>query len=719
MHDRTTWSKEVLAQRYEETFIRLWDNLISRRDKYTVLKEVPFDSVRLASKVQDTQLDWDITLRYFVGDGRLISREEALRMLADFESRGYSIIETEWHHSAFEPATDQAPAKSTVSMLMHVLQKEQNHRFILRGDVQVQWRQQAVEESPPIPSSIDVTGLHVLSRPGEPAFEQESVKEFPLDSSGKRPSSIHPVLLHDLNLDGLPEVVVGGFNRVYWNRGGFQLELATLCDFPKPHVRAAVFADFDADGIDDYLCFPLNDAPYLYKGEAQGRFPNPGRRIGFNQRLEKPSCVTTGDIDQDGDLDVFVGQQKPSYSSGFIPAPFYDANDGYPFYLLINNGDGTFRDGTSIAGLGPKNRRHVFSSTFVDLDDDRDLDLLLTSDFCGCDYYINDGEGRFNDGSQLLRPSRHAFGMSHSFGDYNLDGQLDFIMIGMSSTTARRLERLGLGRDDFSDYDAKRPDMGYGNRLFLNTGSDFAQAPFNAACARTGWSWGSTSFDFDRDGDQDIYVANGNMSGRTTKDYCTRFWCHDVYYREGEHPRQAIHELFQQLSPLFSGNTVSWNGYEHNALLMNMDGQDFVNVGFLMGVALEVDCRLALSGDLDGDGRIDLIVEQKDIRDQKSVLYVFRNTWRDAHHWIGAHLLADPALRESPHGAKIVATLSDGSQLVQHCLTGHSVWGQHANTIHFGLGKRSVSRLEVRWPGGASTRIENPQVDTYHRLSPR
>ncbi|MCZ6853578.1 MAG: CRTAC1 family protein [Gammaproteobacteria bacterium] len=717
MYDRTIWSKEVLAQRHENTFVKLWDNLIHRQDKYAALMEFQFDSIRLAFSRQDTALDWDITHRRFVGDARQLSRDEALRMLNDFQRQGYSIVETEWHHSAFEPATESAPAKSIVSIVAHVLHKAQNRRFILRGDLHLKWKRQPAEETPKVPSSIDLTGVHVLFRKGDPAFAQESVEVFPVETTGKRPASIHPVLLHDLDQDGLPELIVGGFNRVYWNRGQFRFDQADLCDFPKQHVRAAVLADFDGDGLDDYLCFPLNDRPYLFKGESGGRFPNPGRPIGFNKRLEKPSSVTVGDIDNDGDLDVFVGQQKSSYSSGFIPDPYFDANDGYPFYLLINNGRGEFRDGTLIAGLGKKNRRHVFSSTFVDLDDDQDLDLLLTNDFCGCDYYQNDGHGRFQDASDQLMPSRHAFGMSHSFGDYNLDGQLDFIMIGMSSTTARRLDQMGLHRDGFGDYEAKRPEMGYGNRLFLNQANRFEQAPFNSTCARTGWSWGSTSFDFDRDGDQDIYIANGQTSGKTTKDYCTRFWCHDVYYRPGERPQSAIRDLFTQLSPLFSGHTISWNGYEHNALLMNMDGQSFTNVGYLMGVAFEFDSRLAVSGDLDGDGRVDLLVEHKDIRNKKRDLYILRNTWHDSHHWIGVHLRADPGSRESPHGAKVVVTLSDGNKLVQHCLTGHSVWAQHGNTIHFGLGQRSVTQLEVRWPGGTITKIEQPRLDTYLNLS--
>ncbi len=149
-----------------------------------------------------------------------------------------------------------------------------------------------------------------------------------------------------------------------------------------------------------------------------------------------------------------------------------------------------------------------------------------------------------------------------------------------------------------------------------------------------------------------------------------------------------------------------------------MDGKGFVNVGFLMGVAFEFDARIAISGDLDGDGRVDLLVEHKDIRNRKRDLYILRNTWRDSHHWIGVHLRNNPDSRESPHGAKVVATLSDGSKLVQYCLPGPSVWAQQGNTIHFGLGTRTVTQLEVHWPGGAVTKIERPQIDTYHDIAP-
>lgn len=713
-HDRTTWSKEVLAQKHEQVFVQLWDNLIHRRDRFQVLREFQFDSILLGEELAEQELDWGI-LKNTYRSSRTLTRTEALTLLSRLEANGYELTESEWHHSAFEPAVGQTPAKSTISILLHIQNVDQNRRIIVRGDLGIEWK---LDAEPGV-ARIDASNLYLLSRDGDPAFEVASVESFTMGKGGVRdPASIHPLLVQDLNQDGLPEIVIGGFNRVYWNRGGWKFEAKELCEFPTANVRAAVFADFNGDGIDDYLCFPIGGVPVLYRGTSNGTFSAPPTGIGIRQRMTKPSSVTVGDVDGDGDLDVFMGQQKSSYSSGFIPTPYYDANDGYPFFLLLNDGAGMFRDGTLLAGLGAKRNRHVFSGTLVDLDDDSDLDLLLTNDFCGCDYYTNDGKGIFTDARDQLKPTPHAFGMSHSFGDYNLDGLLDVIAIGMSSTTARRLEQMGLHREGFGDYDAKRPEMGYGNRLFLNSKDGLVQSPFNESCARTGWSWGSTTLDFDNDGDQDLYIANGQTSGKTTKDYCTRFWCHDLYYKPGERPDAAVGELFRRMAPMFSGEMVSWNGYEHNALLMNQDGKGFVNIGFLMGCAFEFDARAAVAADLDADGRVDLLVEHKEIRTNQRHLYLLKNNWKDSQHWLGVHLRGTP--ETAAHNAKVTVKLDDGTTLLQHYLTGHSVWSQHPATIHFGLGDRKPVELTVSWSNGQRTSMSGSQLgmDRYYVVSP-
>ena len=278
---------------------------------------------------------------------------------------------------------------------------------------------------------------------------------------------------------------------------------------------------------------------------------------------------------------------------------------------------------------------------------------------------------------------------------------------------------MGLGRDEFPTHNEARMWMGYGNRLFLGQNGRFRQAPFNDTVARTGWSWGCTSLDFDNDADSDLFIVNGQFSGKTTTDYCTRFWCHDIYYNKEARPDGAIREFFQLMMPLFQGEGPSWNGYEHNALLMNLNGRKFVNVAFLMGVSHEVDSRMAVSGDLDSDGRVDIVFEQKDHRNQQSKLYFLRNEFPVKNHWVGVHLRSRNAA-VSPLGAKVLVRCGDGKELLQHNLSGHSVWAQHSNTVHFGLGPiNHLKAIQVIWPDGSKTELEQPAINTYHVAEPR
>ncbi len=656
-HDQTVWAAEVQAQDYENTFVRLWDNLIHRKDKFSVLREFQFGRIRLPQRATSKTLDHGI-VRKDASSSAELSREDFVDVVSRFESAGYRIVETEWHHQEFEPETTDSGAKSSVSVLIHAQQKSTKRRFIVRGKLAIRWMKPATPEEPKVPEFIDASKLYVYERAGEPAFKTEMVENFQCDQTGKKAATtIHPVMVHDLNRDGLPEVIVGGFNRVYWNQGNWKFTTSDFCDFPVRHLNAGVLADFDNDGVTDFVGAGKNDYVYFFKGSKTGKFLNPGVRIQSAGRLRIPAAIAAGDITGDGHPDLFVGQQKHGYQNGEIPTPYYDAADSFPSHLLVNDGTGKFRDVTEFAGLGRKAKRRNFSSSFVDLDGDADLDLLMTSDFWGSDFLLNDANrGTFTDASDSLRPKGFAFGMSHSFGDFNLDGDLDFITIGMSSTTARRLEKMGLGRDEFPDYNEARMKMGYGNRLFLRSKDGFQQADFNETCARTGWSWGSTTLDFDSDGDQDIYIVNGQTSGKTTKDYCTRFWCHDIYYKKGQRPDKAIQELFTNMQPLFSGNAISWNGYEHNALLMNLDGKGFVNVGYLMDCSFEFDSRTTVSADLDADGRVDLLVEHSDRRTDQRNLYFVRNQWHRENHWIGVKLQGKAGTAISPLGAKVELT---------------------------------------------------------------
>ena len=712
--DRTIWAPEVHAQRYETRFVRLWDELRQSDDKLGVLARVPFTTLTLGNVAGRDALDLGMQRIRFGSPERELSPTDGRQLLERFQADGYEIVQTEWHHSRFEPGEQERPARSEVSAVIHAARTDPPHRVILRAELHVLWSTRVDAQDVPIPESIVVADLELLERHAAPAFREV----LTVESTPERPR-MQPVLVYDLDGNGLSEIVLAGRNGVIWNRGGGEFEATSFLPEERTFYSGGVLADFTSDGHVDFVAVDATRYPLLFEGDPDGQFTQAGRRIAEVQ-LRQPRAFTAGDIDADGDLDLFIANYKQAYESGQMPTPYYDANDGHPAYLLRNDGGGAFADVTEDAGLGPKRFRRTYSSSFVDLDDDHDLDLIVVSDFAGFDMYLNDGGGRFTDASDRFGRDRHTFGMSHTFADYDVDGDLDFYVIGMSSTTARRLEGMATGPGGEARHDALRAAMGYGNRMFLRTGDRFEPAPFNDQVARTGWSWGATSFDFDNDGDKDIFVANGHVSGKSSQDYCTIFWRHDIYTDDSEESA-ARESLFQFVMTPLQNADISWNGYEHKVLWMNEAGAGFTNVAFLLGVAFEYDGRAVVADDLDADGRPDLLVVELKAGggsgNDEFVLHVYQNRLEEAGNWIGVRLReSGPGL--SPVGATVTVHTPAGP-LMTRVVTGDSFSAQHAATVHFGLGDRTeIEAIDVRWPNGVQHRVDRPDANQYITVRP-
>ena len=715
--DETVWKKEQLAQEYEQTIVALWDRLRPAQDKFQPLAEFSFDTLSLGRLDETTTRENGVTVRAFVPGGPKLDSEQWRDLLGTFHAQGFRIVETEWHHSRFD-VTPSQPASSTISYKIHVRRPETETRYVVRGDLKVSWSNQTDDAGNHLAAELDGGTFEILEHSGPPRFEAV-MKLDPRD--GDPPRGITATLLYDLNHDGLPELVLPGQNRVFWNHGNFQFEPEVLCPGFRIGGSASLIADLTGDGIPDLLTTFPGAGLFLVPGNSRGRFHEPSQKIAAvpAHELQQPMTITAGDIDGDADLDVWIGQWMDPYSrgGGRMPEAFYDANDSHPAFLLLNDGHGKFADVTDTAGLKAKRRRRTFSASFADLDSDGDLDLIVVSDFAGVDLYFNDGQGRFTDVTSQMIVEPWNFGMSLTLADFNLDRHLDFLVVGMSSTTARRLEQMGLEPAFRRDITAKRSQMGYGNRLYLAGGDRFVQAPFNDQIARSGWSWGSTALDFDNDGDQDVYIANGFRSGESAKDYCTRFWCHDIYLGSDD-PKPVIDDYFSQLK-IFP--EWSWNPFEKNCLFINESGQGFFEAGFLMDVAMNIDARQVVSGDLDGDGHVDLIVAQLVLSQlpYSSYLHILRNlgSLEGNRNWIGLHL-DDRTPGVSPIGAVIHVNAPAGAQS-SHVVTGDAFMAQHAMTKHFGIGAQaSVSSVVVRWPNGTVTLLENPEINTYHTVSP-
>ena len=705
--DATVWAPEVEAQRYELPFVRLWDSLRTTGDESAVLGEFPFEYLVLGKLTAGIEHDHRLELLTTSAAGSTELDPQAWQdWLARRKASGWKLIESEWHHSTFDPNSD--PPSSVVAIALHVANEHNGVRCIVRGDLKVEWSTDLGPHDNPIAKRIDARQMHMMRRTGHTLFQEAA--SFPLEGR----YALGTLIAHDMDNDGLSELLLPTSNVVFWNRGGWVFEEEALLDHPPPgRIGTAVLGDFTGDGRADLVAACLRDDILLYTLDSNRRFSTPPRRLGCDSRtLEEPMVATAGDIDGDGDLDLFLGQHKLPYMSGQMPTPYYDANDGFPCYLYENLGDGNFRDITRAAGLEKKRHRRTYSASLVDLDSDLDLDLLVASDFAGLDVYRNEGGGKFTDVTDEIVQQRHAFGMALTFGDYDMDGQLDFTMIGMSSTTARRLDQMSLGRDDFPQHQRMRSKMGYGNRMYLAAGGRFRQAVFNDQVARTGWSWGTTSPDIDNDGDRDIYIVNGHLSGRTALDYCTRFWCHDIYTGSSRHD-QRLNELLKltlakELSP------ISWNGYEHNVLLMNEAGRGFLSIGFLAGVASELDSRNSLSDDLDGDGLVDLVFVGK-LLNSRPTVYLLRNRIEKAGNWVAIRFA------DQPHGGlgARVSVKTPRRTHVAAVVAGDSLQSQHAPTVHVGLGSESqVSEILAEWPDGRTIRLNNPAINKVHRIGP-
>ena len=721
--EASIWRQETLAQEHDEAFIRLWDKLRSSDEPISVLQAFSFEVIKLGDLSDSTTLDHGIQSQTMGPANRTIPWLQWSRWLGQMKEYGFSLHQSEWHHKEFveNPAGQN---HSIFSFSLHVEHLVSQRRIIADGRIKVLWKKEKNEEGTFVPDTIEVTELEILQRLGRPFFKRLGVFDIAPEKRG-------PVLAYDLDRDGYSEILIPAANQIAWNNRGNGYRLESLNSVLLTNCRAAVLGDFDRNGTTDLVIdgsisekkfAPPSIGLFIYRGSDTGRFEAAPQQLVIDPsfRIQSDTTLTAGDIDGDGDLDLWLGQYKEPYIAGNMPTPFFDANDGYPSYLLLNDGDGVhFKEQTRELGIAEKQFRRVYSSSFVDYDDDGDLDLLVVSDFSGVDLYQNNGHGKFEDVTDDAIDVRFLFGMGHSFADFNYDGRLDMYVIGMSSTTAHRLHLMGAKRDDFAAITEMRLPMTFGNRLYISQGDgSFKQPSYSDQVARTGWSWGVATGDFDNDGDIEIYVANGHYSHTTARDYCSSYWTDDVY-RGSSLENPLFDDYFNEKLAFRENQGLSWNGFEHNFLYMPMlDGRER-NVSFLAGVALEEDSRMVIADDVNMDGKLDLIIDSNppdwNAQTDGSSLEVYLNQTPSTGNFVGVRL-QDKAGAPLSTAAKI-AVSSGGRIHAAANLNGDSFESQHPATKHFGIGSNEkVDYIEVTWMDGSQRRMENPAVNQYHLL---
>ena len=732
----SVWAPEILAQHCGRTVEAIWDEINAAEDKLARVAALNLGTVRVGSwRLAETVRPHGIQVYRWAGEASPLSPSEWVAWVRGFWEAGWRLEIIEFRHQRFQANFGGQP-KAADGSFLHNLSPIQSEfsfraglwkanrenmadltaeasscRALIEGTLSVKWKTVEQDQAKIPIAEMDARRLELRILRGRAPFRLVLEEQI---TPPENAHSIDPLIVADLDGDGRLEIVLAGKNLVHRDRNGNGHKAEPLCVFPPHLISTALLADVTGDGFADLLCVK-HQGLVLLPGAAGGLFDRPEVMLWPSPRdLKYPMALSCGDADQDGDLDLFIGQYKVPYENGTLPTPFYDANDGYPFYLLRNEGNLRFVDVTAESGLTANRRRRIYSASFVDADGKNGPDLAIVSDFAGAELYLNDGKGRFADATAATLAEPYGFGMAHSFADFNLDGRLDFLMIGMTSPTVNRLESMGLRREGLADNPSMRSRMTYGNRLFLSRADGrLEQNALSRSIARSGWAWGCGSADFDNDGFPDVFIANGMESRESVRDYEPEYWLHDAFVANSARSPKA-HAYFQAKFAATRAKGHSYGGYETNRLYLNQTGETFLEAGYLLGLGLQRDSRNAVADDFDGDGLVDVLMTHFERwPDARQTLRIYRNELPKTGNWIGFRF-ARQAGSVDPAGTRI--TVQNGERIaVDEIVTGDSYRSQHSASLHFGLGKaQQADRIILRRPNGQSRVFQNLPANRYY-----
>lgn len=493
----------------------------------------------------------------------------------------------------------------------------------------------------------------------------------------------------DFDGDGFVDLAVTRISEpallLFRNRGdGTFAEISDAAGLRVPGARlnGVAWGDIDNDGdLDLYATAVGADQlrHYLFVNHGSGHFTEEAVARGAAVGTEEPHygfSVAFGDYDRDGFLDLHVTEWRPrAYNRRGAPSHAR---------LLRNEGllrPGYFQDVTAEAGVRldtiPPLRADLgfgfsFTSRFVDFDEDGWPDLAVAADFGTSRLFWNRGDGTFTDGTEAAGVGTDENGMGSAVGDVDGDGLLDWFVSSIWDP---------LGR-------CQGPEGCFwgttGNRLFRNLGARKFEDVTDAYGVRdAGWGWGATFWDPDHDGDLDLVVANGahlpilDLIGLPDLD--------DDYERD----------------PLRVWENV---------------GGTMREVARVWGLEDERQGRAVVVWDYDGDGDQDLFVANNADRPA-----LYRNDCGARRPWFKVRVTGTRSNRAGIGARVKVWRPGDTQPQVREIDGGSNYLGHNELIAHFGLGAVDrVQRVEVVWPAtGARLVWHNLPANTvFHAIEP-
>ena len=520
------------------------------------------------------------------------------------------------------------------------------------------------------------------------------------------------VAIGDINNDSLPDLFFTANqkkNRLYLNKGDLHFEDIT----EKAGVGGTMtwstgvtMADVNGDGLlDIYVC---NSGDVEGRNKKNELYINNGN-LSFSEKAKEYNLDNEGysthaaffDYDQDGDLDCYIlnnSFRDPAKIELYKKVRELASPGGHK---LMRNDGNTFTDVTTAAGIYSSDIAFGLGVAVSDLNGDHLPDLYISNDFWERDYlYINKGNGQFSE--EL--PSRINYcslaSMGADIADINNDGYPEIITTDMLPADNYRIKTV-TSFDPYHLEDLKyRANYHYQftqNCLHLNDGNaNFSEIAMLSGVDATDWSWGALIFDFENDGNKDIFISNGILRDIGSMDFI-EFQANETRTITNKQGNLDYRKFISQIpsKPL------------QNYAFSNAGDLMFKNNAASLGLSQSSYSNGAAYGDLDNDGDMDLVVNNIN-----SPTFLYRN---DADQRSGNHFLKvkfkGPEKNLFGIGAEVKLKTKSGNQVLQNYNT-RGFQSSIEPLLVFGLGKETfIDSLQVTWPDGKMQVITNVKTD--------
>lgn len=462
--------------------------------------------------------------------------------------------------------------------------------------------------------------------------------------------------------DVLSEAGLGGINR--------KKQVATM----------GIFFDYDGDSWQDLLVVRFGSA-LLFRNNQDGTFTDVSKKAGVDDRVNALTAIAF-DFDKDGDLDIYLGSyfrdlnmfKLKRKETNILHDSWEVSRNGGSNIFYVNNGDGTFTNKTK--ELGVTDTGWTMALAHGDLDNDGWQDIYVANDYGTDIVFRNTGKGKFEDVTEKTIGFDTKKGMNAEAGDFDNDGDLDIFVTNVT--------------EEFL-YEC--------NMLWQNSGEGtFVDVSQELGVCDTGWGWGGKFFDYNNDGWQDLYVANGFFTGDKGGDYLDVLL--PAIWDSGEDPSNP------KVWPPLNGMGLAAS--EANVLFTNKGGKFIRETS--SGLELKKDSRAILTADFDNDGRVDIFVTNN-----ADLTTLYKNQAKGGH-WLQIELHGKSPNTDAV-GARVYAKTGERVQM-REVNIGNGFAGGSMTRQHFGFGDvKKIDELRVEWPDGTKQKYENVAVDRIIHLS--